>query len=82
MCRAAQAIPHPFDSPMPSDPVGASMPGSSMFACSWSFPPTRLNSFHSHSRGKKPRHAIAAYVTPEACPFDRMNRSRSSHCGF
>ena len=75
------ARPSEMDSPWPSDPVAASMPGHrTRSGCPCSGEPN-FRSVESQSRGIVPTRASAAYTIGTQCPFDRMNRSRSGQSG-
>src|SRR6266545_3022528 len=77
----AMAMPTAIDSPWPSDPVAASMPGHRIRSgCPWSGEPN-LRRVHSCSSSKNPRLASAAYTIGTQCPFDSTNRSRSGQWG-
>ena len=75
------AMPTAIESPWPSDPVAASMPGHRMRSgCPCSGEPN-FRSVPSWSSGKNPSLASAAYTIGMQCPFESTNRSRSGQCG-
>ena len=77
----AHAIPAPAERPIPSAPVGASIPGIEVQACSCNSDVDLFISLKSVSLLIIPRNASAAYCTPELCPLERSIISLPSHCG-
>ena len=79
--RSASATPTAIGRPWPSEPVDASMPGTSVRSgCEPSRPPCSMKS-SSQASGKNPFAARIAYSATGPCPLLRMNRSRSSAVG-
>ena len=81
--RAASAIPMPSESPWPSEPVDASSAGMNRTSGMALVHRAELAQRVQLSIGRIARtRAITAYSTGQACPLDRMKRSRSGHFGF
>ena len=75
------AMPIATDSPWPSEPVAASMPGrATRSGWPWSGLPS-LRSVTRRSMGKKPAFAMQKYWAGTQWPFDSTKRSRSSQSG-
>src|SRR5919204_630653 len=73
--RFAQAIPRPFDSPIPSEPEFASIPGTR--TSGWPSSPPSRRSRSNRSAGITPSACSAAYSPGTSCPFDEKKTSRS-----